>query len=192
MKVIQQLAVLTLAFGISGSALADMKLSKDAYFNAKSQAEMEFNNAIQKCESLSGNAKEICVTQAKGDQSVAKANADAEYKGTDKARFEASKAKVDAAYDLALQRCNDFSGTQKNVCRQEATAAKSRGTEDAKVARTQAESNHELMTTQEKARQEAGQADADADYNVAIEKCDQFSGANKDQCITSAKSRFGK
>ena len=49
------------------------------------------------------------------------------------------------------------------------------------------------MTKQADAAKEAG-ADAkrDAEYKVAIEKCDGFAGAAKDSCVSTAKVQFGK
>ena len=36
------------------------------------------------------------------------------------------------------------------------------------------------------------QAQRDADYKVAIEKCDALAGPAKDACIGNAKARYGK
>jgi len=42
------------------------------------------------------------------------------------------------------------------------------------------------------ARQEATQDKRDADYKVAIEKCDALSGPAKSTCVSDAKLRYGK
>jgi len=42
------------------------------------------------------------------------------------------------------------------------------------------------------ARDEAATVKRDADYSVAIEKCDAMSGTAKDACVGNAKLQFGK
>ena len=42
------------------------------------------------------------------------------------------------------------------------------------------------------ARKDAVEDKRDADYKVAIEKCDSLSGAAKDTCVKDAKARYGK
>jgi hypothetical protein len=42
------------------------------------------------------------------------------------------------------------------------------------------------------ARKDAAEDKRDADYKVAVEKCDALSGAPKDSCVKDAKVRFGK
>ena len=107
-------------------------------------------------------------------------------------RLKAAKAKVEAEYQIAKERCDDLSGNQKDVCREEASAEKTKGYEAAKLASKNAEATSEFLSTKKEAREEAGQALRDADYKVAIEKCDQFSGQPKEQCIREAKNKFGK
>jgi hypothetical protein len=42
------------------------------------------------------------------------------------------------------------------------------------------------------ARQDAATEKLDADYKVAIEKCDALAGDAKNNCVAAAKARFGK
>ena len=42
------------------------------------------------------------------------------------------------------------------------------------------------------ARRDAAEDKRDADYKVAIEKCDALTGASKDTCVRDAKVRYGK
>ena len=41
-------------------------------------------------------------------------------------------------------------------------------------------------------KSEAKEDKSDADYKVAIEKCDSMAGPAKDACVTEAKSKYGK
>ena len=191
MRITHWIITVTMVAGFSSAAFAE-NLSKEAYNTAKSQADVAFKTAKQKCDSFAGNAKDICLVEAKGALSVAKADAEANYKGTESARLKATKAKVEAEYQVAKERCDDLSGNKKDVCRQEAKAAKVKGDEAAQLASKKVEATNEFMKTENKAHQEAGQANRDAEYKVEVEKCDQYSGDAKEQCITTAKSNFGK
>jgi regulator of protease activity HflC (stomatin/prohibitin superfamily) len=72
------------------------------------------------CDTMSGNAKDVCKEEAKGKEKVAKAEADAAYKNTPKAREAARIAHADATYNVAKEKCDDLSGNQKDVCVKEA------------------------------------------------------------------------
>ena len=191
MKITHWIITVTMAAGFSGAAFAE-NITQETYNAAKSQADMEYKTSKQKCDSFAGNAKDICMVKARGALSIAKADADSNYKGTEPARLKAAKAKVEAEYLVANERCDDLSGNKKDVCRQEAKASKVKGDEAAQLASKKVEATSEFMNTENKARQQAGQANRDAEYKVAVEKCDQYSGDAKEQCITAAKSEFGK
>ena len=67
-------------------------MSKDGYNRAKTHADAQYSIDKKACSSLSGNAKDICVAQAKGKDDVAKADALAAYENTPKARESARVA----------------------------------------------------------------------------------------------------
>ena len=50
----------------------------------------------------------------------------------------------------------------------------------------------DAATKQAEARKEASADKRDAEYKVAIEKCDALAGAAKDTCVGNAKVQFGK
>ena len=45
---------------------------------------------------------------------------------------------------------------------------------------------------QSEAHSDAKAEKSSAEYDVAVEKCDVLAGQVKDECVASAKSRFGK
>ena len=50
----------------------------------------------------------------------------------------------------------------------------------------------DAATKQADARKEANKEKRDADYKVAIEKCDALAGTAKDSCVSDAKVQYGK
>ena len=63
---------------------------------------------------------------------------------------------------------------------------------NAKVDRVAADTSRDAATKQAEARKEASTDKRDAEYKVAIEKCDSLAGAAKDTCVGNAKVHFGK
>ncbi|AJC23350.2 hypothetical protein [Pandoraea pulmonicola] len=168
-----------------GAADAGMK---DRYDAAQKSAEADYKAAVARCDDLKDNAKKVCVEDAKGNEKIAKANAEADYKQTPKARYDAAVAKADADYRVAKLRCDDKKGNEKDVCLKDAEAAKTKAYGDAKVMRTSRESSKDTKA----ARQDAN-ADANkAQYQAALERCDSLTGSTKDACVADAKARFGQ
>lgn len=156
-------------------------MSHEQYSAAKDQISAAYKSDKAACDGMSGNAKDVCVEQAKGKEKVAKAELEYKYTGKESDRNDIAKVRADADYSVAKERCDDKSGNDKDVCVTQAKAAREHAMADAKLSR---------KTTD--ARQDAMADKRDADYKVAIEKCDSMSGGAKDQCVADAKSRFGK
>jgi len=189
---ISLLAAAGIAFAGAANAADNKMMSRDAYKADKDKIEAQYKADKDRCGSMSGNAKDICQAEAKGKEKVAKAEVEANYKNTAQARIDARVAKADADYDVAKEKCDDMSGNQKDVCVKEAKAAHTKAKADAKVAKV--DSKTAVSTAEKRAdvRKEASQDKRDADYKVAVEKCDAMSGAAKDQCVKQAKVQFGK
>jgi len=171
---------------------ATTPLSKEAYATAKKNADTQYESDKAACASLSGNAKDICAAEAKGKASSAKADAEAGFKNTPKAREHARIARAQAGYDVAMEKCDDLAGNPKDVCVKEAKAELVKGKANANVDRVTADTRQDAAAKQTEARKEASTDKQDAEYKVAIEKCDALAGAAKDACIGKAKAQFGK
>jgi len=188
------------ALGLAGSATAQTTamnsaatpITKDNYAMAKTNAEAQYKVDKDACASLSSNAKDICIAEAKGRENIAKADAEAMYENTPKAREHARVVHAQAGYDVAIEKCDDLAGNPKAVCVKEAKAALVKGKANAKVDRVAADTNKEAATKQADARTEASTDKRDAEFKVAIEKCDALAGTTKDVCVSNAKAQYGK
>jgi hypothetical protein len=189
---ISLLAAAGIALAGAANAAERGTMSRDVYKADKDKIEAQYKADKAHCSTLSGNAKDVCQAEAKGKEKVAKADLEAEYKNTDKARYAARVAKADAAYDVAKEKCDDLSGNQKDVCVKQAKAAHTKATSDAKVARVDSKATRVAADKRADARQDAREDTRDAQYKVAVEKCDAMSGAAKDQCVKDAKMHYGK
>ena len=167
-------------------------ISKDAYDTIVKNADTQYKTEKDACASRSGNAKDICLAEAKGKEKVAKADAEAAYKNTPKEREDARVTRAEASYDVAKEKCDELSGNSKDVCVKEANAALVKAKADAKVDRVAADTRLDADTKQVEARNEAIKDKRAAEYKVAIEKCDAVAGPAKDTCISGAKVQYGK
>ena len=166
---------------VGGAGAADTKGDKATYDQAKASAKAAYDTDKKACDSLNGNAKDICVAEAKAKRVRADETAEASYKNTPKAREHAIHEIAEANYKVAKERCDDKNGNDKDVCVKEAKAAMTRAQADAKAAQKGTE-----------AKMDASKDKRDAEYKVAAEKCDAMSGDAKDSCVKTAKAKYGK
>ena len=174
------------------TTLATASMTKDGYAQAKKDADAQYKIDKNACSSLSGNAKDICVAEAKGKDDVAKAEAAAAYENTPKTRESARVAHAQASYNVSIEKCDDLAGNRKDVCVKEAKAELVKGKADAKVDRVAVDTRQDAAAKQAEARNEANADKRDAEYKVAIEKCDALAGPAKDACVGNAKVQYGK
>jgi hypothetical protein len=167
-------------------------ISKDAYDMAIKNADTQAKLDKDVCSSRTANAKDICLAEANGKEKVAKADAEAAYKNTPKAREEMRDARAEATYAVAKQKCDALAGNPKDVCVKEADAVQVKAKADAKVDRVAADTRQDSAAKQADANKDANADKRNADYKVAIEKCDAFAGSAKDSCVSTAKTQFGK
>jgi hypothetical protein len=151
------------------------------YTAAMDRAAVVYKDASAKCEPLTGHNKDVCVVEAKAVEKRAKASAEANYKGTIKSKTDSRIAYADADYMVAKVACDTKAGQEKDVCVKQAQATQVKLVADAKANKTSVD-----------ARVDAREDTRDAQYKVALAKCDAMSATEKDSCVTSAKSAFGK
>lgn len=186
--------------GFAGAATAQVTastsystpMSKASYTQATKDADAQLKRDKAACATLSGNAKDICVAEAKGKDNIAKVDAAAAYKQTPKARETARIAHAQANYDVAIEKCDELAGNRKDVCVKEAKAELVTGKANAKVDRVAADTRQDAAAKTAEARKDATADKNDAAYRVAIEKCDALAGAAKDGCVASARTQYGK
>jgi hypothetical protein len=166
----------TLAFASGSQAAGD----KAAYDSAKASAKSTYEAAKTKCDALSGNAKDICVAEAKAARTRTDEQAEATYKSTPKARERAVHEIAEADYKVARERCDDKTGNDKDVC-----------VKVAKAALVKAQSNAKATRVSTDAKTDASKDKREADYKIAAEKCDAMTGDAKSACVKDAKAKYG-
>lgn len=104
----ETVAMAHLQYQRSGAAKDMTKLNEARY-------EARYEVAKEVCDDQAGNAKSVCVAQAKATRDKAKANVKMA-KNVTEARQDADETKMKADYDVAQKRCDAMNGDAKDVC----------------------------------------------------------------------------
>jgi hypothetical protein len=156
-------------------------MTKDDYKADKTRISADHKSDKAACASLTANAKDICVQEAKAKEKVALADLEYGYTGKPADRNKVRVAKAESAYAVAKERCDDRLGNAKDVCIKEAKAVQTKALADIKMGKEIGE-----------VKKDAAADKLDADYQVAIEKCDALTGDAKGSCVAAARAKFGK
>jgi hypothetical protein len=151
-------------------------ISKADYNAGKARISAAYKADRAACDGQSGNAKDICVQEAKAKEKVALAELEYSHTGKPADRQKIFVTKAESAYEVAKERCDELAGNAKDVCVKEAKAVERKALAEAKLGK-------EIGV----ARQDAADETLDADYKVAIEKCDAMAGDAKNTCVAAAK-----
>lgn len=113
-KAQEKVAMAQLAFNQSGAARDEAKLYEVRYV-------ARHDIAKEKCDDLSGNAKDVCVKAADGERDKAKADLKLAKKVSSAAE-DAMETHLKADYKLAIEKCDAMTGQAKDVCTASAKA----------------------------------------------------------------------
>ena len=187
-----------LSAGASGETM-----SAASYKTASENLVARHKVSAAACESLAGNAEDICEEQSDGNFKILKAELEAKNKPSAEADYDLRVVKADVAYSIAKEKCDDLDGNVYDVCRKEAKAAHVSARADADVMKKtvaanekasdeSADANADARETKSEARMEAAEDKSDAAFAVAKEKCDALAGDAKDSCVDAARVHYDR
>lgn len=180
MRIASGLALLASLFA-NPPAHAATPEGKALYDQTRAQAEALHKAERAQCKALAGNPRDVCEAEAKAKLVRAEEDATAQYRNT-LAAYTRARLRIAAAnYELERAKCGALGGNDKDVC-----------IEQARATRVAAEADARADEKAFEARQDARDDKRTAEYKVALEKCDAFAGAVKDDCVSAAKSQYGK
>lgn len=121
-------ALLTLSTGVMAQ-----DMSKADYKAAKEKIIFEYETSQSACNSMSGNAKDICRAESKGKKQISAAELEAAYEPSPKHRQAIGIARAKAVYEVSTEKCDDLAGKAKNLCNEDAKAAKASALSETKA-----------------------------------------------------------
>ncbi|WPL18145.1 hypothetical protein Thiowin_03204 [Thiorhodovibrio winogradskyi] len=116
----------------SAGALAQ-SLPKSEYKAEEDRIADTYKLDKAKCDSHSGNKKDVCIAEAKGNEEIAKAELEARAEPSAKHHYDVLLAKADAEYAVAKEKCDDQAGDARDVCVTEAKAVETRAKAEAEM-----------------------------------------------------------
>ncbi|HTH94901.1 MAG TPA: hypothetical protein VL550_06695 [Rhodocyclaceae bacterium] len=168
--------VTSMAWGVVAIAAP---MSKADYQAGSDKLSSDYVSAKEGCNSLAGNARDVCIVRAKGNNKVAQAELEAAYKPSANNQTRVKIARTESEHATAIERCNSLAAEAKDVCVKEADTAAAAAKADIK-AQVKATSEADKVAAEDKQR--------DARYAAARDKCNTFAGDVKDRCTDKAKS----
>jgi hypothetical protein len=156
-------------------------LSSADYDAAKTRISADYKIDEARCDALAGTAKSVCGEEAKGTEKIARADLEYSHSGTPHDQNQAQIVRADSAFAIAKEKCARQAGNDKEVCVQEAKGAQTKAMSDIKMGKQVSAAKSD----------NAGDK-READYKVAVDKCDAAAGDAKNSCLAAAKMRFEK
>lgn len=101
-------------------------ISNEEYKAQKDRVEAEAKAAKEACQSLKGNAEDICEAEAKGKEKLAKKELDYRKNPNEKNARDVEMMKAEVAYEIAKEQCEDQKGADQANCKRDAKAEKDR------------------------------------------------------------------
>lgn len=172
-------AIAALALVCSTGLANAATLSKGAHGRAKDEIKTMAAAERETCNTMTGNARDVCVVRAKSKEKVALAHLEFQQTGADKDRKDYLASRIDARYQIESQSCEAKAGKDKDLCQTEVAATRDKSTADMKADLAIIGALEDAQETKWK-----------ADFKVAQERCEKLSGTPKDTCVTWAKVRY--
>lgn len=149
--------------------------------DGKARISADYKTEREACQSMAGNAKDVCVEEAKAKEKVARAALELDRTGKSSDDVKLRVARAESTYAVAREKCDDLSGNGKDVCVKEAKSVQVKALAAARMVQAVGE-----------ARSDSAKEVGEADFKLATEKCDGMAGDAKADCMAQARSRFGK
>ncbi|MDP3651908.1 MAG: hypothetical protein Q8R67_09520 [Rhodoferax sp.] len=110
-------------------------MTRDDYKAGKDRISADYKADKAACAPLAGNAKDVCVEEAKAKEKVARAELEYSYTGKPADQTKVMEVKAKTAYAVAKEKCDDLKDKDKDVCIKDAKAAEAKALADIKMGK---------------------------------------------------------
>jgi hyperosmotically inducible protein len=175
-----------LSAAFAGASAADTRTDTATYRSMTQKADADYKLAAAQCKDMSGNARSLCMEEAKVTRARADLAAVTDYNNTLKGRGKARTDLADADYALAKVKCSDTSGAEKDSCMSNARAVHTAALADVKADR-----NLQLAGTapSDTMSPVTRTTTTDAAKSAAVDKCAQVAGNPNTACLVDNDKR---
>ncbi|MDQ1922654.1 BON domain-containing protein [Massilia pseudoviolaceinigra] len=177
---------LSAAFASANAAETPAKPDTATYRTMTQKAAADYKAASAQCKDMSGNARSLCMEEAKVVRARADLAALTDYNNTLKGRTKARTELANADYSLAKIKCADTTGAEKDSCMSNARAVHTAALADVKADRNlQVASTGTTDTMSPVTRTTT----TDATKSAAVDKCAQVAGSPNTGCLVDNNKR---
>ena len=174
-------AAMSLSAVLACAPVHAAQVNKAEYNAGKTKISADYKADKDTCDTMSGNAKDVCQEEAKAKEKNARAALEYAYTGKASDQKKMLTVQADTAYDVAKEKCDEQAGNAKDVCVQQAKTVHTKAIAELKLVKAVADAGKDVTD-----------AKRDADLKLANEKCDALAGDAKSSCQSAAQSRYGK
>lgn len=154
---------------------ADAATDATGYRNMTQKAAADYKAATANCSGMSGNARAVCVEEAKVARARSETDAVVQHNNTEKLRMKARIALAEAEYGLAKAKCAIMTGAEKTSCTSTARSMHTAALADARADRGMMASTGVNPVT--------STATQDPAKAAAVDKCAQVAGSPNTGCL---------
>lgn len=148
-----------------------------AYKGMTDKAKMAYDGAKARCSAEQGNARKVCLGEARVARAQAEEDAVIQYHNSARETRRARTSLANAEYDLAKAKCADMTGSDKRTCQNDAKAAQ--------VAALDRARSGTIAQTGSATSEERTAAATSPSTTMPKENCDQISNAaERTACVS--------
>ncbi|MCE3603813.1 BON domain-containing protein [Massilia sp. P8910] len=177
---------LSAAFASAYAAETPTKTDTATYRTMTHKAAADYKAAWAQCKDMSGNARNLCMEEAKVVRARADLAALTDYNNTLKGRTKARADLADADYSLAKVKCADAMGAEKDSCLSNARAVHTAALADVKADRNIRVASSATTDTMSPVTRTTT---TDATKAAAVDKCAQVAGSPNTGCLVDNNDR---
>lgn len=187
-------ALIVLAAGFAFCAGAAAQVLARSDYQARDQViATQFRTATAGCAALAGHTKAVCVAEANAGARIGRADLEARYRPSAKARHRALIVAADSRLTVARVRCADRRGVARNTCETQAMDVWTSADANAGARLKTAEANARAAEQSIEDREEAASDTLDARYTAARLQCDgYYLGKTRDLCLLQTRAHFNR
>jgi hypothetical protein len=134
----QRTTALCVALGLAVGSACAATMTDEAYQAAEDRIEARYKAESKACDAMRDYDRDVCDALAGGREKVSKAELDARNVPGPEATAKVRRARADAAYDVAKERCADLRGAPRRECRKDAKVVYERAKSQARFDRKRA------------------------------------------------------
>ena len=183
--------MLVAAAGLAFCTAATAQVFSRNDYQAREQVIAKRYRAAQAaCAPLAGHRADVCLAEAQAEERITRADLEAHYRPSAKARHHALIVAADSRHAVARVRCEERTGVARTSCVAAATEIRTAARDQARAQLQAAEAKARATEQSDEDREEAGSDTFAARYSAALLQCDGYVTRIRERCLAQTREHF--